>query len=210
MTRPRDAARPETPALVLDASVLPSYAFRHRSLMWWGTMGMIAIEGTAFALGIAAYLYLWSHSTQWPPGTSPPQLLWGTLNVLVLLLSTLPNEWARRAAARHDLRGVRHALILCSLFGTVLLGIRVLEFSALNVRWDTNAYGSMVWLLLGLHTAHLLTDFYDTVVLAVLMHTDRIEGKRYVDTGENAMYWYFVVAAWLPLYGILYWMPRLG
>jgi heme/copper-type cytochrome/quinol oxidase subunit 3 len=144
----------------------------------------------------------------WPAGGPPPQLFYGSLNVAILLVSMIPNEWARRAAERHDLRAVRHALIVNSLFGAVLLAIRAFEFPALNVSWDTSAYGSIVWLLLGLHTAHLLTDFYDTVVLAVLMRTDRIEGKRYVDVSENAMYWYFVVAAWLPIYGVIYWMPR--
>jgi hypothetical protein len=42
----------------LDVSRLPRYAFSHRSPMWWGTMGMIAIEGTVFALVIVAYTYL--------------------------------------------------------------------------------------------------------------------------------------------------------
>jgi cytochrome c oxidase subunit III len=205
------ASAPDASAsTIFDASGLPSYAFGHRGLMWWGTLGMIALEGTAFALAIAAYLYLWSQATVWPLGAPPPELLFGTVNVLILLVSMIPNEWARRASERHDLRAIRIALILCVLVGAALLVIRAFEFSALNVSWDTSAYGSVVWLLLGLHTAHLLTDFYDTVVLAVLMFTDRIEGKRYVDVSENAMYWYFVVASWLPIYGIIYWMPRLG
>jgi len=63
--------------------------------------------------------------------------------------------------------------------------------------------------LLGLHTVHLITDFADTLVLAVLLFTGPLEGKRYVDASENAMYWYFVVAAWLPLYLVIYWGARL-
>jgi cytochrome c oxidase subunit III len=26
---------------------------------------------------------------------------------------------------------------------------------------------------------------------------------------DNAMYWSFVVAAWLPIYACIYWIPRL-
>jgi len=26
---------------------------------------------------------------------------------------------------------------------------------------------------------------------------------------DNALYWNFVVATWLPLYGCIYWIPRL-
>ena len=86
--------------------------------------------------------------------------------------------------------------------------MRGFEFTTLNVRWDTNAYGSVVWLLLGLHTTHLITDTVDTVVLAVLFFTGPLEGKRFVDVSENALYWYFVVVSWLPIYAVIYWVPR--
>jgi len=76
--------------------------------------------------------------------------------------------------------------------------------------WDANAYGSIVWLLLGLHTIHLLTDLGDTIVLAVLMFTRHgTVGKRLGDVADNATYWNFVVASWLPIYFLIYWVPRL-
>ena len=43
-------------------------------------------------------------------------------------------------------------------FGLVLIAVRGFEFAALNVQWDTNAYGSIVWALLALHTTHIVTD----------------------------------------------------
>ena len=49
----------------LDVSRLPSHGFSHRSPMWWGTLGMIAIEGTVFALTVMCYFYLRSHSASW-------------------------------------------------------------------------------------------------------------------------------------------------
>ncbi|HSU43350.1 MAG TPA: cytochrome c oxidase subunit 3 [Casimicrobiaceae bacterium] len=193
---------------VIDAAPLPSFAFGHKSLMWWGTLGMMAIEGMAFALAAVMYFYIWSRARAWPPDVLPPELRWGSLNLLILLVSTIPNEYTKRAAERFDLRGVRIGLVACILFGIAFIGVRALEFTTLNVYWDTNAYGSAVYLLLGLHTVHLVTDVADSVVLAVLMFTDRIEGSRFADASENAMYWYFVVAAWLPIYAILYLAPR--
>ena len=56
----------------IDVSDLPEYAFGHRSLMWWGTMGVIVIEGTIFALAMATHLYLASQAGEWPPGVPPP------------------------------------------------------------------------------------------------------------------------------------------
>lgn len=76
--------------------------------------------------------------------------------------------------------------------------------------WDTNAYGSVTWTLLGFHTVHILTDFLDSAVLAVLMFTGPLQEKRFVDVSENAMYWYFVVASWLPIYALIYFAPRVA
>ena len=194
---------------VIDAARLPSHAFGHQSVMWWGTVGVMAIEGMAFALTVMMYFYIWTRLSVWPPDVPSPGLRWGTLNVAILLASVVPNMLAKRASEKYDLRGVRIWMIVCLAFGILFIAVRALEFGALNVSWDSNAYGSVVWLLLGLHTTHLVTDVLDTAVLAVLMLTGPLESARFVDVSENALYWNFVVAAWLPLYAVLYLAPRL-
>jgi heme/copper-type cytochrome/quinol oxidase subunit 3 len=138
----------------------------------------------------------------------PPALRWGTLNTIVLLVSLWPNQLAKRAAERQDRQSARTWLSVCVALSIVFLVIRGFEFATLNVSWYTNAYGSVVWLLLGLHTTHLVTDTVDTAVLAVLLFTGPFEGKRFVDVSENALYWYFVVLSWLPIYVVIYWAPR--
>jgi cytochrome c oxidase subunit I+III len=125
------------------------------------------------------------------------------------MLSMWPNQLAKRAADRQDRVRSRLWLSVCLLFAVVFLVLRGFEFAALNVTWYANAYGSVVWLLLGLHTTHLITDTVDTAVLAVLLFTGPFEGKRFVDVSENALYWYFVVLSWLPIYAVLYLAPRL-
>lgn len=194
---------------VLDVSTLPTFAFGHRSPVWWGTMGLMLIEGTVFALAIMAYFYLRSHATAWPMSRLPPELIWGGVNTAVMLASVVPNHYAKRAAERMDLGKVRLWMVVCLLFAAVFLAVRVLEFTALNTRWDSDAYGSAVWMLMGLHTTHLVTDAYDSAVLTVLTFTGPMEAKRYVDVSENAAYWYFVVLSWLPIYAVVYWGARL-
>jgi cytochrome c oxidase subunit 3 len=96
------------------------------------------------------------------------------------------------------------------VLGAIPLVVRIYEFSALNVAWDSNAYGSIVWLLLGLHTTHLITDLVDTFVLAAIMFTRHGPTcRRFGDVRDNALYWNFVVLTWLPIYGCIYWFPRL-
>ena len=66
------------------------------------------------------------------------------------------------------------------LFGVALCVVRALEFTTLNVRWDDSAYGSVVWVLLGLHTFNLVTDVADTLVLTAVMlrQADRRQALR--------------------------------
>jgi heme/copper-type cytochrome/quinol oxidase subunit 3 len=195
-------------ALTLDVRRLPTFGFGHRSLMWWSTMGLMLIEGTVFAIGVMTYFYLRSLASSWPMAAMPPALRWGSLNTIVLLVSLWPNQLAKKAAERQDRQRARIWLSICVALSIVFLVIRGFEFATLNVSWYTNAYGSVVWLLLGLHTTHLVTDTVDTAVLAVLLFTGPFEGKRFVDVSENALYWYFVVLSWLPIYVVIYWAPR--
>jgi len=212
MSTRREATPASVPAVrrgdALDVSGLPSYGFSHRSLMWWGTAGMIAIEGSAFAFMIVIYFYLRSLSQTWPEAGAAPGLLWGTLNLVIIVASAIPNTLADKAAIDHDLPNVRSAMAWSSLFGIALCAVRWMEFTALNVRWDDSAYGSCVWMLLGLHTFNLVTDVVDTLVLTAVMFKEPVEGKRFVDIAENSGYWDFIVLTWVPIYAVIYWAPR--
>jgi cytochrome c oxidase subunit 3 len=200
------------PRFTGDLAHLPTHAFGHRSLTWWGIIAFMVIEGMFFALTIAAYFYLMSQEQSWPPPPfRAPDWLAGTLFTLVMLASEIPNTIVKKAAEHGKLREVRTLLLLMTAIGVVLLVIRAFEFNSLNVLWYDNAYGSIVWALLVLHTTHILTDWGDTAVLAALMHTRHgIAGRRFIDVSENALYWRFVWLAWLPIYFLIYWLPRLA
>jgi cytochrome c oxidase subunit III len=188
---------------------LPTVVFGHKSLIWWGTMGMMAIEGTMFAIFIVAYFYLRTRVTDWPPGVMPPALKYGVLNTIVFLVSAVPNQWTKTVAEKGSLTKVRLGLVIMTSVGIINIVVRGFEFTALNCQWDANAYSSVLWTLIGLHTIHLLTDWVDTVVLTVLFFTSRVDGKRFMDASENSDYWYFVVGTWLPIWFVIYFAPRL-
>jgi cytochrome c oxidase subunit III len=196
--------------VVLDLSDLPLHGMGAASVTWWGTLGFMLIEGTGFAIAIAVYLYFMSLAPVWPLNAMPPDLLPGTLMTVVLVASVIPNVMVSRWAEHQDLRKVRIGMIVMSVLGIVPLIIRAFEFPALNIKWDANAYGSIIWTLLGLHTTHIITDLVDTLVLAALMFTRHGDNpRRFGDVEDNAMYWNFVVAAWLPIYGCIYWLARI-
>lgn len=199
-----------TRRVVADVSGLPDAAFGPRTVLWWGLLGFMLIEGGAFALAAASYLFLMSHTNPWPPTPLPPALLWGTVFTLGMVLSEIPNVLTSRAAKRQDAVGVRVGLIVMSLSGMVLMVVRWLEFGALNVRWDHSAYGSIVWALMVLHTTHVITDLADTIGLGVFSFTHEVDTNRFSDVVDNCDYWHFVLIAWLPMYALVYWAPRLA
>lgn len=194
-----------------DAAELPDHGFGPRSTTWWGVSGFITIEGTGFALAFAAYFFLMAQEQQWPASAPPPDLFWATVTLALFLLSEIPNIWVKRAAEREDLRGVRRGLLVMSLIVLPIFAARAFEFDHLNIGWDRNAYGSITWALLFMHSVHLITDWVDTLVLTVLMHTRHgAQGRRFVDTSENALYWHFVALSWVLVYAVVYGAPRLN
>src|SRR3954469_11611011 len=123
----------ERPAL--DVIDLPQVVFGTRSLMWWATMGLVAIEGTVFAIAIASYFYLRTRVNDWPPGIQNPDLWAGTSLLLFLLLSLAPNHMIERAAMKRDLRQVRILLLVMSVVPAVGCVFRGFEFATTHCKW---------------------------------------------------------------------------
>lgn len=199
------------PSFTKDLAPLPTHAFSYRSITWWGIIGFMVIEGTAFGMAIVTYFFLMNQELEWAPRPwEPPNPVAGTLFTIVMLLSEIPNAMIKKAAESYDLAEVRQLLLAMTAIGVVLFVIRGFEFNSLNILWYDNAYGSIIWALLLLHTTHIATDWVDTAVLWRLMKTPHgEEPRRLVDTDENALYWRFVWLSWIPLYVLICWLPRM-
>jgi cytochrome c oxidase subunit III len=193
----------------IDVSALPDHKFGHQGLIWWGTLGFMLIEGLMFVLALVVYYYFRVVNDQWPPSLPAPSLTPAAITTLILLASIVPNHLTKRYAEQYNLKAIRVWLVVCILFAAAATIARVFEFAALSSRWDQNAYASIVWVLLALHTSHLVTDLIDTVVLTAIVVATEVDGPRFVDVSENSLYWYFVVGTWVPIGVTLYLAPRL-
>lgn len=194
---------------VRDVSGLPTVVFGQRSIEWWGTVGFMLIEGTTLALAASAYLYVRKNFAAWPPEQTPfPDLLIPSIQVVVMLVSCVPAILAKRHAYRLDRSSTGFWLWVSSAFGILILALRWFELQALNTRWDSHAYGSVAWLVVGLHGSLVLLDLFDTIGLAVLMSAHRAEPRHYPATADNTDYWLFIMLSWLPLFALVYLSPR--
>jgi heme/copper-type cytochrome/quinol oxidase subunit 3 len=194
---------------VLDVSGLPSVAFGKSNTTWLANVLYMMIEGTMFALLFASYFYLRTRTDSWPPSQDPPLLTYGVINGIIFLLSLIPARYAQRVAPTGDRVRIRLALGGLAMFAMVSIVLRGFELANLNCRWYDNAYGSIMWSLIGLHTGHLITEFIETVSILGIAFTRKMEGTRLADVAINSDYWYFVVVTAMLMDFIIYGTTRL-
>jgi heme/copper-type cytochrome/quinol oxidase subunit 3 len=137
-----------------------------------------------------------------------PALKYGAPNAVIFLLSMIPAWLVRKRAPERDRRAVRNGLLLLALFALAATIVRIFEFTALNCRWTDDAYSSAVWVLIGMHSGHLLTELIETLVLLVISFTPKMEGTRLADAAINSDYWYFVVFTGLIMDLLIYGTTR--
>ena len=195
---------------VMDLRGLPDVVFGPRDIMWWGTLGFVLIEGFTLVLCAVAYVYVTQNFATWPPQNTPlPSLVAPTVQVVVMLVSMLPARWTARAARRYDVGKVRIGLVVATAFGIAIVGLRAWELLvSLNVKWDSNAYGSVQWLVLGAHATLLAVELVEIAGMALIFWLAPVEEKHMSDVADMVFYWYFMVLSWLPLYVLCFWMPR--
>lgn len=193
----------------LDVSRLPPIAVDSRGTLWWGMVGLMAIEGTMVALLVATYFYLRLQAVQWPPpGALDGGLLLPTLALLVLLVSVVPMYLADHAVKERDRWGVVLYTTINVTMALVFMGMRAVEMRRLTFRWDSHAYGSIYWSILGLHTSHVIASTVESIVLVALIARGFFHDEQRLGLRTDGLYWYFVVGAWVPLYAILFLFPR--
>jgi heme/copper-type cytochrome/quinol oxidase subunit 3 len=193
----------------LDVSALPENVFGNRSVVWWATTAFMAIEGTTLAVCAVTYLYLRRNFATLPPERLvPPALGVASAEVALMLVSFLAIHRLDRAGAEKRLPAIRVWLLVALAFNLAFVVLRWFELPALHVRWDQNAYGSSAWLILLVHGTLLAAEVGEIALFALMAWTGHWEEKHYSDTCDLAFYWYFMVLSWLPLYAIVYLLPR--
>ncbi len=193
----------------VDAGGLTRFANKRHPL-WWGVLGAVTIELTVVAALIVSYFYLGMGAEQWPPAeVALLDPLWPSVNLVLLLVSAGIMYWAGRGINR----GSRTILTLGTgasvLLACVVLVLRSVQLAQLDFRWDSHAYGSIVWTISGFHFVHVVSAVVGTAVVTLLSWLGHFTPQRQLGVVVDTLYWYFVAGVWLPLYIVLYWSPRL-
>lgn len=189
----------------VDVSQLPEHAFGHRDPLWWGVWMLIAIEGMMFALLAVSYFYLRGNYGEWPPtGVVQPPLWLSGSTVALLLVSCVPMWIAFRAAWDGRLRPIQLGMLAVTIVSAIAAAVRGWEISQIGYRWNSHAYGSVVWSFYFMHTFHLVSGVVENAVITALVFKGPVEKKLMIDIRLGAFYWWFVVVIWVVLWAVVF------
>jgi heme/copper-type cytochrome/quinol oxidase subunit 3 len=202
----------------LDVSRLPTTLFDGHSALWWGNALLLAIETAMFGILIAIYFSVLMQTEPFPPPRverlpvlygSYPDLLLPVIGLIVLLASVVPAIMLDKAARDRNAGLIRILLPITLLFNVAAIVIRWYEYDSLHFKWADNAYGSITWMILGMHMFHLFVMFCEDAFLLVWTYIKGVDDKHALDLTVLAVYWYWVVGVWFVLFSIVYLVPRL-
>jgi len=192
----------------LDVAHLPTVAFTGRSPLWWGAVGLIAIEASMFALFIASYFFLRMRVDVWPPpGVNVPRLFLPTVNLGIMILSCIPAYLASEAAKRSDPAGMKLWLLINILLALITVAIRWQVWNSLNYTGYSNAYGSIVFIILGFHMFDYVAGILASIVIVAALLAGHAGEQVRKSVDFDSYTWYFVVAIWIPLYLVIFVSP---
>lgn len=193
----------------LDATRLPRWSAGSDSPQWWGASVLIAILATVYATLIASWFYLRMGANKWPPAElGMPMIFWPTVGTGIRLASEPLMLWASKAAAR----GQRTALAV-PLGGAIILmiGWMVLiieSYFHLPYDWTFGTYGSIEWSM----TTFAFLNAFVAVIWGIALWIRALEGyitpERRVGLQMLKMYWTFNFIAWVFLWLVIYYGPR--
>ncbi|HET7544721.1 MAG TPA: cytochrome c oxidase subunit 3 [Polyangiaceae bacterium] len=188
---------------VVDVAGLPRHATGLRTPLWWGTILLIAIESTCFAILFNSYLYLRNNFDEWPPDERL-KVLPGACCGALLLLTLLPTWLYRRAAHAEHFQRMRRWLVIATALSLSAILLRIWEIRAVPFSWTGSAYASVVWVSLGMHTLEIVTGAVESVFMCVLLFRPRIDLKTFEDVESSALFWFFSVLVWAPFALLFY------
>ena len=173
------------------------------------TIGVIIWLGSEFMFfsGLfAAFFTIRANAPHgiWPPPGTELDTVRAGIFTLILVASSFTMqkavfdvEWRRRRSARIYLSATM-------VLGVLFLSNQLYEWATLPTRASTNAYGSLFFIMTGLHGLHVFLG-----LVAMVFLFGRMKGSE-GDPGELAVfqgvsyYWHFVDIVWVGLYSCLF------
>lgn len=170
-----------------------------------GMVVFLASDVMLFAPFFAAYYLLRSVNDVWPSPDAELDTTRAALATAALVASSVALIAGERAFQAGDRARYRNRVLVALGLGSVFLINQLVEYAGLTLRPSTDAYGSIYWLLTGIHALHVTVGL---VLLAILAYrasrsTPRASSVR----SEVSAFWHLVDVVWLAVF-VTIWVVR--
>ena len=165
----------------------------YRTGMW---LALVAVT-MLFVAFTSAYIVRSGISDDWQPTAIPP-VLWA--NTVLLVLSSLTLERARRALKRGLREAFNRWLLITTVLGVAFLAGQLLawnQLSSLGIYLTTNPSSSFFYLLTGAHGLHLLVGVLALLYVTVEAWRYRLGPAKRTVVEVTAIYWHFMDGLWI-------------
>jgi cytochrome c oxidase subunit I+III len=191
---------------------LPLFATGPRSATWWGMICLVATLGTVFATLFYSYFFIRLFSSEWPQNNLPlPEFGWSVLAFGLL--------WASAASLHRSARNFRDArkletqvaLVLSIVLGLGFLGVHLSELSRVPFTLQTNAYGSLFFVISWCLNVVVVVGLALLVAAQIRVRRDYEDrdGFMGLQMQLTSMFWYFVVVASVFVFATIYLSPHI-
>jgi heme/copper-type cytochrome/quinol oxidase subunit 3 len=171
-------------------------------------MLFIGAEGMFFAGLLSAFLVFRNGSTVWPPAFQPRlPIVVTAVNTGILLWSGYTMERALHAIRRGNSQGLVDWLRLTALLGLIFLSVQGYEWARLlqfGLTLSSSVYGATFYTIIGCHAAHVFGALIWLLIILAMAKKQRYGQEHHVGVQVCGIYWFFVVALWPVLFGIVY------
>jgi cytochrome c oxidase subunit III len=192
----------------IEASTLGMWVFLVTEIMFFG--------------GLFVTYLVYRHA--WPEGFAEAShhlnVTWGTVNTLVLIVSSLTMALAVRSAQISAPAKTQVAWLGATmLLGASFLGIKAIEYTdkfrhhlvpGPNFQWEgkhpapAEIFYSLYFCMTGLHALHMIIGLGIMTVIAIMAWRRQFDEDYYTPVEVAGLYWHFVDIVWIFLFPLLY------
>ena len=169
-----------------------------------GVMIWLGSEVMFFSGLFAAFFTIRSEHTVWPPPGTHLDTIRAAIFTAVLVSSSFTMQKAVFEEEHYNRRSARLWVVATLFLGVAFVSNQATEWLFLPTRPGTNAYGSLFFIMTGLHGLHVFLG-----LVAMIFLLGRMKGPA-GDPGELSVfqavsyYWHFVDVVWIGLFSCLF------
>ena len=180
----------------------------HSSRVPASVLGMflfIASEIMLFGSFFTAYFFVRVvNHVPWPtPPFQLPVFVAG-INTAILVTSSFTMHWSLQSIKRGNRSGLQAGLTLTFLLGLTFLLTQILEYSRVGFAPYNGAFGTIFYLLTGLHGAHVFVGLSILLAMTIRAFRGHFSPEHHHGVEIGGIYWHFVDVMWIVVYTTVY------